>query len=142
MANKNIKINLETKEIIVAKGFYKKASVYGSPEYYVLQNCRKDYPDFTSTVRSIKKAEGKETYKGLSYEYMENYIKSHANADKNMAEYKELILLSKCHKIRYAVIKNWFLDAYPEVKQYGVKTEEQPTVIQMPDVAPTEKKIG
>ena len=140
--NKGLTINIETNEIILSKAFRKKSSVYNSPEYQELQNCRRDNPTFKVIIRSIKKAEGKETYKGLTYEYMKNYIKSHANADKNMAEYKELRLLSECHKIRYAVIKNWFLDAYPEVKQYGVKAEEQPTVIQMPEINQTEEKIS
>ena len=46
---------------------------------------------------------------------MEDYIRTHANAAANMAEYKQQILLSKCHPIRYANIKKWFLAMYPEV---------------------------
>ena len=73
---------------------------------------------------------------------MENYIMTHTNAEKRMAEYKELKLISECHSSRYPQIKNWFLDKYPEVKQYGVKIEEKPTVIQMPEIKPTEEKIS
>lgn len=51
---------------------------------------------------------------------MEDYIRTHANAAANMAEYKQQILLSKCHPIRYANIKKWFLAMYPEVVQFGV----------------------
>ena len=138
--NKGLKLNLTTNEIIVAKAFSKKAAIYGSPEYQELQECRKDNPNFKLVVRTIKKCANKESYKGLTYAYIENYIKSHVNAKERMAKYKELKLLSECHRKRYSVIKNWFLDTYPEVKQYGTKTEE-PTVIQMPtDYIETEEK--
>ncbi len=139
--NKGLTINIETNEIILSKAFRKKSSVYNSPEYQELQNCRRDNPTFKVIIRSIKKAEGKETYKGLTYAYIENYIKTHENAEKRMAEYKELRLISECHTVRYPKIKNWFLETYSEVAQYGLYKAE-PTVIQMPEINQTEEKIS
>ena len=67
-----------------------------------------------------KKKEDKESYRGLTYKYMEDYIRTHANAAANMAEYHQQRLLAECHSIRYANIKKWVLGLYPEVAQFGV----------------------
>ena len=115
-----LKINHENRTLVMDRTFAKAASFVGSNEYNLLQDARRDYPSYQVTLRSIKKKEDKESYRGLTYKYMEDYIRPHANAAANMAEYKQQILLSKCHSIRYANIKKWFLAMYPEVAQFGV----------------------
>ena len=84
------------------------------------KDARRDYPSYQVTLRSIKKKEDKESYRGLTYKYMEDYIRTHANAAANMAEYHQQRLLAECHSIRYPNIKKWFLAMYPEVAQFGV----------------------
>ena len=86
----------------------------------MLQRARKDYPDYTPV---IKRNPDKETYKGLTYAYMERYIESHENAVEIMAEYRELRLISECHckARRYPKIKKWFLKKYPEVEKFGIE---------------------
>lgn len=115
-----LKINHQNRVLVMDKTFAKTASIVGSSNYNLLQEARRDYPDYHVTTRTIKKKEDKECYRGLTYKYMEDYIRTHANAAANMAEYKQQILLSKCHAIRYANIKKWFLAMYPEVAQFGV----------------------
>ena len=72
-------------------------------------------------IKRIKRNPDKETYRGLTYAYMERYIETHANADEIMEEYKELRLISECHckARRYPKIKKWFLKKYPEVEKFG-----------------------
>lgn len=50
---------------------------------------------------------------------MEQYIDTHENAEENRKVYKELRLAARCHSIRYPTIKKWFLDTYPELKDFG-----------------------
>ena len=94
-----LKINHENRTLVMDRTFAKAASFVGSNEYNLLQDARRDYPSYQVTLRSIKKKEDKESYRGLTYKYMEDYIRTHANAAANMAEYKQQILLSKCHSI-------------------------------------------
>ena len=115
-----LKINHEDRTLVMDRTFAKAASFVGSNEYNLLQDARRDYPSYQVTLRSIKKKEDKESYRGLTYKYMEDYIRTHANAAPNMAEFQQQILLSKCHSIRYPNIKKWFLALYPEVAQFGV----------------------
>ena len=114
-------IKIENENIIMDKSFAKRAAIYGTTEYFQLQACRRDYPEFIVSTRSIKKNPGKESYKGLTYEYMEGYIMSHDNAEKNMMIYRQKREIAECHSVRYPHIKKWFLETYPEVVTYGLE---------------------
>ena len=91
-----------------------------SEEYAFLQKIRQDYPQYKVRIREIKKNPHKETYAGLTYDYMRDYIILHSTPEEEaaaVAEFDELILVSKCHSqsLRYPTIKKWFLEKYPEV---------------------------
>ncbi len=124
-----LKINHESNAIVMSKDFAKRATDTRSEEYAHLQIVRKDYPFYAVTTRAIKRNTDKETYKGLTYAYMEDYILTHANAEAIMEEYKELRLIAQCHAQgkRYSTIKRWFLEQYPEVKQFGVEQADGET---------------
>ena len=134
MAN-TLKLDHKNGQIVMDRTFAKKSEDTMSTEYAHLQNVRRDYPNYTVVRHTIKKNSNKETYKGLTYEYMEDYILTHGSAEdirKNLAEYEELLLLSECHSRsrRYPAIKRWFLETYPEVVTYG-SVEERPKILQI-----------
>ena len=52
-----------------------------SDEYAMLQKVRTDNPTFTVRRRQIKTNPKKDTYKGLTYEYMKMYIKTHESKE-------------------------------------------------------------
>ena len=126
----NITVNSKSKTIELTKKFSKAASRYGSPEYIELQNARKDYPDYrVETKAGCRKA--KESYKGLTYEYMEAYIEAHDDEDKTtMAEFKMLRATSEEAKAFNAVsasyheIREWFFKKYPAFAAFQKKREE------------------
>ena len=104
-----------------------------SDEYAMLQRVRTDNPTFTVRRRQIKTNPKKDTYKGLTYEYMKMYIKTHESKEtvQEVLDYlDEQILISKCHgqRLRYPTIKKWFLAKYPDVAKFGtfeVETEAE-----------------
>ena len=130
-----------------------------SEEYALLQRTRLDFPTFAVRTRQIKSNPHKDTYKGLTYEYMRDYIILHTAPEKEaeaVAEFDEMILISKCHgkTLRYPTIKKWFLKKYPEVAKFGAvetapKAQEEDksdetksqNVIPMTEAQP-EKKIA
>ena len=105
-----------------------------SDEYALLQKTRMENPTFAVCRRQIKTNPKKDTYKGLTYEYMEHYIGTHEpddQVDEVLAHFEELKLISQCHgqRLRYPTIKKWFLNRYPDVAQFGmepVADEEKP----------------
>lgn len=112
--------------IVMDRTFYKNSSNIRFEEYTMLQRARQDYPTYTPVIKRIKRNPNKETYRGLTYAYMERYIESHANAEAIMAEYRELRLISECHckARRYPAIKKWFLKQYPEVEKFGMEESD------------------
>lgn len=118
---KNIlKVDSKNARLVMDRTFAKNAAVVGSAEYTMLQNARRDYPNYTVMQRQIKRNENKEAYRGLTYEYMESYIELHPNAAYNRRKYDEMRLLAECHSIRYPTIKKWFLATFPEVAEFGM----------------------
>ena len=97
-----------------------------SDEYALLQKPRMETPAFTVRRRQLKTNPKKDTYKGLTYEYMEHYIGTHEpdnQVDEVLAHFEELKLISQCHgkRLRYPNIKKWFLNRYPDVAQFGME---------------------
>ena len=126
-----IRVDVKTGVItIMSKAFAKNAARFGTQEYTLLQKVRSDYPTFTVTERQIKKNTSMEHYKGLTYEYMRWYITTHEAEEvleAKLAAFDEMLNISKCHSTgkRYATIKKEFLEAYPEVKLFGMSDEEK-----------------
>lgn len=123
-----LKLSHAKREIVMDATFARNAENTMSPEYAHLQQVRKDYPAYTVVRRTIKRNANKESYKGLTYEFMETYILTHGKQETriaNLREFNEMRLIAECHSkaFRYPVIKSWFLDKYPEVKNFGMKVE-------------------
>ncbi len=123
-----LKVNHADRKIIMDRTFAKYAENTRSEEYAHLQQVRKDYPIYEVTVRTIKKNSNKETYKGLTYDYMRDYIITHEDEENVkivLTEFSELRLVSRCHSQakRYPVIKKWFLSKYPEIANFGDNEE-------------------
>ena len=101
-----------------------------SDEYALLQKVKMENPGFRVQTRKINTNPKKDTYKGLTYEYMRKYIKLHETkeeAEKVIAYLDDQILISKCHgqRLRYPTIKKWFLAKYPEVAKFGTEAVDQ-----------------
>jgi len=125
-----LRLDHDARCIVMDRTFYRNSSNIRFDEYSMLQRARQDYPAYTPVIKRIKRNPGKETYKGLTYTFMENYIQTHEGADTVeavMAEYRELRLISECHgkARRYPTIKKWFLKKYPAIEQFGKEPEEQ-----------------
>ena len=125
-----LKLNHTDRTIVMDKTFARFAADTMSAEYAHLQQVRQDYPLYTVVQRRIRKNINQEHYLGLTYHYMETYIATHGTAaDRHI--YDELRVISDCHSKakRYLVIKSWFLERFPEIKDFGVQgmsSEETP----------------
>ena len=120
-----LKVNHINGQIIMDRTFAKLAENTRSEEYAHLQQVRKDYPDYTVVLRQIKKNANKETYAGLTYDYMRDYIILHSATKEEelaaIAEFEELLLISRCHSKgkRFPVIRAWFFEKYPEANEFS-----------------------
>ena len=112
-----------TKKIEMTKTEAKSAGKIGTNEYNTLMQLMKDFPGFPI---EIVKSTAKKTdrLKGLDYDYMENYIKTHNES--LLATFYELRGLDKDGKkvgmaaaATYGEIRMWFLTQFPEIEKFG-----------------------
>ena len=118
--------NLMTKKIEMSKNEAKAAGKIGTPEFEKLRQYMEMYPGFEVQIKAPAKR--KVEFRGLTYEYMKNYIKKHDDEDgKIMAEFNDLIALDKKNKVEgaehleaagYLDVKKWFLAKFSEIRQY------------------------
>ena len=121
-----IKIDRENRKIIVNKDFLRRADYFGTAESVQIEEVRNAYPQYEVVPRTISRCEHKESYAGLTYEYMEEYIeKFHPELAE---EYKNLLFKAKGHSIRYANIKKWFLEKCKDVDEHFVIRKEKKKV--------------
>ena len=121
-----ITVSARTRSLVLTKSFAAKAALFGSDEYKMLQEARRDYPGYKVTVGKTKEA--KNIYAGLDYAYMEKYIAAHDNDDKTiMAEYQMLRGESEeakainARSASFLEIRSWFLKTFPAIEEFYTK---------------------
>lgn len=128
-----VRIDRANRQIVMDRTFARLSQIVGSEEYNRLQTARRDYEGFNVVTRTIRRNDKKECYRGLTYDYMERYILLHDKADERKKEFDELRLIAECHSKRYPVIKQWFLQQYPEIAKFGMPDlSESPAAEQAP----------
>ena len=126
---KEIRIDRDNNRIVMTKAFANKADDPTTREFRLLQEVMGTYPTFKVVNHTIKKNPHKECYKGLTYDYMREFIRTHeakANVESVLAELEDLIFISKGHSngYRYPTIKKWFLEKYPNFAEFGAELSE------------------
>lgn len=143
------RIDHENRQIIMDRTFAKNSENTRSEEYAHLQEVRRDYPTYQVIRRTIKKSANKKTYKGLTYDYMRNYILTCGAPNREryaiLAEFDKLLLISQCQSksLRYPVIKHWFFEKFPEIENFGVMLEipeEDEEILEESDVDTIEEE--
>jgi len=121
-----LKIDFANRTIIMDREFAKNASNTFSAEYQKLQAVRAENPDFTVVRKTIKKNPKKESYKGLTYQYMEDYITMHEPKESRKAVldefYEKRLILSAILKLSVIPLSNsGSLKDIPKLWNSGLK---------------------
>lgn len=127
----NITISARTRSLNLTKTFAAKAAIFGTDEYKMLQEARRDYPGYKVSVMKSKAGKTdkeQDIFKRLNYDYMEKYIEAHDDEEKSiMAEYLDLRGKSAEAKelqacsASYLEIRSWFLNTFPAIEAFYAK---------------------
>lgn len=122
-------------EAQVTKAFAKNAVIFGTSEYKLWKEYRKDFPNAKMVTKTIKKNPEKKTYKNLTYKNMELFIKVQpVEKDENdnvidyMKEFERQKLMAKVQANPYKSVLAWFLEKfkdYSTYKEFFKKLEEE-----------------
>ena len=111
--------------IEMTKKFAAAARKFGTQQYRDLQEARRDYPNFKVVTLTRKAASKQDTYKGLTYEFMESYIQKHDDEKQSiMAAYLTLrgksvdAMENLVEPYSYGQMKKWFLKTFPAIADF------------------------
>jgi len=145
MASRPVWLDHARKMIIMSRTFAKKAEDPRSNEYAILKQLREDNFGYAVIRKEIRKNPHTEHYKGLTYDYMRAYIQKNepeASRQTMSDELEHMIEISKCHSIRYATIKKWFLAKYPDIAGFGNEVESRSEEVKQNNVTPLPQPVA
>ena len=119
MKKKPIQIDPINSKIVVSKAFYNKASNYGTNEYRELHTAMNENPTYGIEFKTIEKR----TFKELTFERMEAYIKTQPNSEQRFIEFEAAKTIADTKGAKYPLTKKWFLKTYPEYRENEIKTD-------------------
>lgn len=118
--------NLKNRTIEMTKNEAKAAGRINSEKFIELRDYQTAYPEFTISI--VEKRSKKSQYCGLDYKYMEKYIKNCNRDDKEKLLNDFNALRGKGDvehdesenivKASYLEVREWFLEKFPEIKEY------------------------
>ena len=113
----------------VTKAFMKQASIFGTDEFKLWREYKKEFPGAKMVTKSIKKNPNKQTStKNMTYEHMAIYIRQQDGAKDLMVEFKKQVALSKVQTNPYRCVLAWFkqtFENYDSYKSYFAKLAEE-----------------
>ncbi|MCF2663890.1 hypothetical protein JQM66_04865 [Oscillibacter valericigenes] len=118
MTNMTIRY-IDEKTAQVTKTFQKNASIFGTDEFKLWREYKKEFPNAVMVTKSIKKNPNKlNITKNMTYENMAAFIREQDDAEAVMAEFQKQINLSKVKANPYRAVLAWFKQKYTNVNDY------------------------
>lgn len=121
--------NFIEKAIIGSKAAIERANKGKNPEYAELSGMLAAHPDFSVRVKDIQTKEGKKTYKKLTFDRMEDYIRTQfadqVVLNKKLIEFSAIQKVAEAKGAKYPLTKKWFLSTYPSFKENEVADQER-----------------
>ena len=140
MKNTNITVINDT-TAQVTKAFMKKAVIFGTEEYKLWREFKKDFPNAQMVTKSIKKKADKKSYKNHTYNNMRLFIRTLNDKDaaEKEKEFDRQLVLSKIQKSPYKAVLAWFVETFKDNEDYNrteiFKEEDKPTETTLHEVA-------
>ena len=123
---KNAPKFIDDNHVLVTKEFAKNARIFGTPEYKLWREIKRDCENAEMVTKTIKKNPSKKNNtKNMTYERMAIYIREQKDADVLMIEFKKQISLSKIQTNPYRCVLAWFIQKFENYDSYKKFFEEE-----------------
>ena len=132
---RNAIITIDATQAQVTKAFAKQARIFGTSEYKEWRAYCQDFPGAKMVTKTIKRNASKRTYKNLTYDNMERFLKVQPHSEALIVEFNRQKEASAIQQNRYRAVLAWFLSEFPKYDEYkeffADKTEEAPAADQI-----------
>lgn len=112
----------------VTKAFEKKACIFGTEEFKLWREYKKEFPEAKMVTKTIKKNEDQKRRRNKTFENMEAYIATQPNAEDLKKEFETIKQRSQIHKSPYQYVLSWFeakFDGYNDLDQFMAEKEAE-----------------
>ena len=117
---KNYTINFANNTITVTKAFAQNAQNPASEEYALIAKLKSDYPAIQVINKTHSSPKKCNPARGLTYEAMERYINTFANADEVLEVFELVKERSSVQTNRYKYVRDWFEAQFPDYRKIPV----------------------
>ena len=119
-----MKINHFNKTIELTKAEANKAGKYGTEAYEQLIGVQHNFPEYRLDIVKAK-VKTNDGLKGLTFDYMESYIKKNGNEEQEtaFADLRNAGDVMGVSSVSYGQIKKWFLEQFPEIMAYSQRID-------------------
>lgn len=119
---------VDEKTALVTKTFKKNACIFGTDEFKLWREYKKEFPDAVMTTKDIKKNPNQKNRRNLTFKNMVGFIQTQPNAKELMEEYETIQKRSKVQASPYQYVLTWFeakFEGYNDLKQFMAQKEEE-----------------
>ena len=112
----------------VTKAFEKKACIFGTEEFKLWREYKKEFPKAKMQTKSIKKNPDQKNRRNMTFENMEAYIATQPDAKALKKEFETIKQRSQIQKSPYQYVLSWFeakFDGYNDLKQFMAEKEAE-----------------
>ena len=112
----------------VSKAFEKKACIFGTEEFKLWREYKKEFPEAKMVTKTIKKNEDQKRRRNKTFENMEAYIATQPNAEALKKEFETIKQRSQIQKSPYQYVLEWFeakFEGYDDLDQFMAQKEAE-----------------
>lgn len=92
----------------VTKAFQKNACIFGTEEFKLWREYKKEFPDAKMQTKSIKKNPDKKSNRNMTYPNMKKFISTLSDKDKLLKEFEAVKKRSLIQAYPYGYVLEWF----------------------------------
>ena len=112
----------------VTKAFEKKACIFGTEEFKLWREYKKEFPKAKMVTKSIKKNPDQKNRRNMTFENMEAYIATQPDAKALKKEFETIKQRSQIQKSPYQYVLSWFeakFEGFNDLDQFMAEKEAE-----------------
>lgn len=124
----------------VSKSFMNRAAIFGTEEFKLWREYKKEFPNATMVVKKIKTNENQKRRRNKTYENMKAYINGQPEKEKLIAEFNAVKERAKIQKSPYQYVLNWFearFEGYDDLPTFMEEKNAERVAAELAEAAKT-----